>query len=866
MARLEFEFIGLDQNFRSSASNVLKDIEKIKSAFRDVGKGVSGDALKAVLGSQKVALAEAKVEAFKLAQAHKNELATALNESKKGFIDAKTAIQEYNLEQKKLKDTQRTNSQGAYSNLSKELNQMRNEAKNLGAQMILLDKAGMSNSATFNTLQNRFDLAQKEALELDQAIKKLDSSVGLNQRNVGNYASGLSGYQQAQSGANGVAMEFNRIIQDAPYGMMGIGNNIQQLASNWQVYTQQVRAAAVANGQTVTSMTLVKGALSTIISPANLVTLAIAGITSGWVMYQQYQQKANKEMKDSEKGMKSYAETLDGISRMQLEGSQSAQKELVNLQLLKKVYDDNSTSQKKRKEAYNSIMDLYGKYFGEMSKEEQKVFNLEKGYQKLATTILATAKARAAENLIMKNQEKALENDMKRINLRNELIKKEAEYQRIQKATSQADTRFGGGSAIADVRNNAWQELNKARQAYFDNVNANKGILKENNALSAEAVKLMQNEANVSDNTAQAIAKETKERQKRNKEVNAYLELLKELNSISGLSSVDYATLGQVGIDLEVGKVQAELDVVTRQVLEFQEKVLKNASLSEQQRADLIAKSQIDLEIITGRHLANMEGLQKTYMERLEKALEVRAVKTTPDGFDIPETENPQWKKDLEKNAKELTRALRSELNKIINMLPELSGGFSKIFSDLTDGIGDIFKRNLVNKLSEMLTEKMKDLDESTQKIGGALAIAGQTLKGLFKNTSIVGQGLGGGLSGASAGLGIGSMLKDTLGKNGGLIGAAIGGVVGLLGGIFGAKKQRKQEELQRKQLEEQKKANALLERMNALAYTSSIIGGMTKSGLVSGVNRNAFGDVVFRIDGRDLVATVNNNNRLNGR
>ena len=779
MAKLEFEFIGIDQNFRSSASNVLKDIDKIKSAFRDVGKGVSGDALKAVLGAQKVALAEAKVEAVKLAQTHKNELATALNDSKKGFIDAKTAIQEYNLEQKKLKDTQRTNSQGAYSNLSKELNQMRNEAKNLGAQMILLDNAGMKTSLTYNTLENRFKQVQKETLSLDNSIKKLDSDLGQNNRRVGAYGNALGGLQQKQSGANGVTMEFNRIIQDAPYGMMGIGNNIQQLASNWQVYTQQVRAAAVANGQTVTSMTLVKGAMASILSPANLVTLAIAGITSGWVMYQQHQQKANKEMKDSEKGMKSYAETLDGISRMQLEGSQNAQKELVNLQLLKKVYDDNSTSQKKREEAYNSIMVLYGKYFGEMSKEEQKVFNLEKGYQELATTILATAKARAAENLIMKNQEKALENDMKRINLRNELIKKEAEYQRIQKATSKADTRFGGGSAIADVRNNAWQELNKARQAYFDNVNVYKGILKENNYLYAEAKKLLQNEANISDSfdsASSSAGRLGKNLSDVIEKMKTYLEMLAESNSISGLGASDYATLGQVGIDLEIGKVQSDLDVITAQILKFQEEVTKNTSLTEQERFNLISKSQIDLEIITGRHLANMEGLQKTYMERLE-SMQVKAIKTIKD---VEIVESPKQKqgrnREDDKDWKDYANILNQSVNSIFTNLKSNIDEFGlkarSVFYTLGESLGDLIKQ-LANKntakFMESITKDAKSWadiktnfndmwsNNKGQVIGAGLGMAGSLTSSLGGGWDIVGSGLSGAASGLAAGAATGA-------------------------------------------------------------------------------------------------------------
>ena len=40
---------------------------------------------------------------------------------------------------------------------------------------------------------------------------------------------------QATSGYNSVGTDFARIIQDAPFGIIGIGNNITQLAGSFQV-------------------------------------------------------------------------------------------------------------------------------------------------------------------------------------------------------------------------------------------------------------------------------------------------------------------------------------------------------------------------------------------------------------------------------------------------------------------------------------------------------------------------------------------------------------------------------------------------------------------------------------------------------
>src|SRR5690606_5933629 len=47
-------------------------------------------------------------------------------------------------------------------------------------------------------------------------------------------------------GSNTVAMEFNRIIQDAPFGVMGVGNNIQQLAGNFSQLSKNAGATVPA--------------------------------------------------------------------------------------------------------------------------------------------------------------------------------------------------------------------------------------------------------------------------------------------------------------------------------------------------------------------------------------------------------------------------------------------------------------------------------------------------------------------------------------------------------------------------------------------------------------------------------------------
>lgn len=149
----------------------------------------------------------------------------------------------------------------------------------------------------------------------------------------------------------------------------------------------------------------------------------------------------------------------------------------------------------------------------------------------------------------------------------------------------------------------------------------------------------------------------------------------------------------------------------------------------------------------------------------------------------------------------------------------------------------------------QSITEGGNKLSVSVARAASALSIAGGIVSGISSPTSKVGQGVGGLLSGA----GEGALIGSVLGPEGAIAGAVIGGIVGGISGLFGASKAKKQEELQQKQLEQQKITNELIARQNALAYTTSIIGRMTNQGIVTGVDLNSFGQLTARISGKDI-------------
>jgi hypothetical protein len=115
--------------------------------------------------------------------------------------------------------------------------------------------------------------------ELEQTSREMARISALGRQvsgGLGSTSKGFGGLTKNIGSANGVAQEFSRIIQDAPFGLIGIGNNLQQLSANFASTSKTVGGAGKAIGASLTAL----------ISPANLLVLGISAITSLFTAYQ----------------------------------------------------------------------------------------------------------------------------------------------------------------------------------------------------------------------------------------------------------------------------------------------------------------------------------------------------------------------------------------------------------------------------------------------------------------------------------------------------------------------------------------------------------------------------------------------------
>jgi len=198
-----FEKEDIFEGIRKSAEKTMVTLEKVDVEFKQLGKTLKESIGKASFGGSK------ELKEFLQLVDKANNLQTQTIKLEK----EKTIAEQQNekLKREKIKtqsvenrETERLNKQkqkaiklakdesSAYKKLVKATRDLKNQSKELGSQMLLLEQSGKKNTAQYRKLSDQYKRVTKSAQQGDVALKKLDKSVGDNFRNVGNYTGALN--------------------------------------------------------------------------------------------------------------------------------------------------------------------------------------------------------------------------------------------------------------------------------------------------------------------------------------------------------------------------------------------------------------------------------------------------------------------------------------------------------------------------------------------------------------------------------------------------------------------------------------------------------------------------------------------------
>ena len=216
-------------------------------------------------------------------------------------------------------------------------------------------------------------------------------------------------------GANQAAFaltNLGRVAQDAPFGFIGIQNNLNPLLESFQSLKKETGSTSGA----------LKALGQSLIGPAGL-GIALSVVSAAILFYQQYQQRANKATKEAKGETDDYVNSLNQVDQAMVKGAQNAQTELTTLKLLYNQYRNATLPLEQRKDAYKEIQKLYPAYFGNLKFERDATEKTKDAYDKLSSSIIATARARAGIDIITKNSKIQLEIESQQIANQTEINK-----------------------------------------------------------------------------------------------------------------------------------------------------------------------------------------------------------------------------------------------------------------------------------------------------------------------------------------------------------------------------------------------------------------------------------------------------------
>ena len=202
----------------------------------------------------------------------------------------------------------------------------------------------------------------------------------------------FDGLTKSTSRYNAVGIDFARLIQDAPFGIIGYGNNITQLAQSF---------SSLGNaGDTFSSK--FKLAIGAIFSSGNLLILGVSALTTAFTILQQKgffkTEDAAKSLADE---LDKYKKTLGETTQAQLEGAANADKEIVKITALRGVIEDETVSREKRLAAVKELKKEAPSIFKNLTDEQILAGQVGDSYARLTQILVARATAASGINKIV---------------------------------------------------------------------------------------------------------------------------------------------------------------------------------------------------------------------------------------------------------------------------------------------------------------------------------------------------------------------------------------------------------------------------------------------------------------------------------
>lgn len=514
----------------------------------------------------------------------------------------------------------------------------------------------------------------KHIQDISDEISTAEAASRRFYRNVGNYASGW----------DGLGMSLQQILRELPNAavsmntfFLAISNNIPMLVDQINMLRAANKEAAAAGNATVPIWKSLAGAFfswNTAISLGVTLLTLYGGKIVEWI----------SELVKGEKQVDYMKEAMDGVNGAMRTGEAEAQKDIVTLNLLYNATQDITKSLDERRAAVKKLQEQYPEYFSNLSEEEILAGKATDAYNRLSDAIIRSARARAAQDIMVENQKKILELEEEQAKAQIELNKAAKDYaaslelQGKKSTYTAAEMNFvsantGRASDQIDKYANQIEQAQKKIDAYNS---ANKKLAQSiniNDLVNAPGTSRRTTTNRTTTTRKDTTADDAKAKEAQQQRI--IEEQRKAQDLLLSLIADEYAKRREqikVEYDRQIQDLQTRLkdekdltleeqDAITTQIIALQEKRYKelDALSNEQMQKDI--QAQIDntntqLEYAEG----NIEREMQLKQQQLEQERELRKLQAQQQITDQEELRQKLLQIDEEYNAKELMLMLQS--------------------------------------------------------------------------------------------------------------------------------------------------------------------------------------------------------------
>jgi hypothetical protein len=301
---------------------------------------------------------------------------------------------------------------GAYSELSAELRVLFTQSANVASEMYQLEVAGLKASPQYVKLSKTFEDLKGRTAKLDGALKQIDSTLGRNQRNVGNYASGYSGINNS---INQLTRELPAFTFSAQTGILALSNNIPILTDEIGRLVK-TNKSLVAEGKPVTSVfsQIVKGVLSLQTAMGvGILLLTVYGKEIGiWA----------KSLFGASEALKELTQAQKDFALAKIGGRKDAQTDIIELRKYLAVVKDEKVSMEERNIALKALRSQFPFFFKDLTDAQILSGKYAQSERDLTIALEKRKEVEKKTELNVKNKQKLIDIN-EEIDLQQEVVK-----------------------------------------------------------------------------------------------------------------------------------------------------------------------------------------------------------------------------------------------------------------------------------------------------------------------------------------------------------------------------------------------------------------------------------------------------------